>query len=103
MKKPKNTTVTINSDIKEMLDALKTDSVTYNDLFLYLVSVASPRIETKGLGRAERQLLEWLNLGYDRKISATELRFMSGVHLNGCKEVLELYSVEVEQFNAKFQ
>ena len=103
MSKNKNTTVTISTELKERLDALKGEKTTYNDLIQYLIEVATPRIETRGIGKAERLLLDWLHLGTDRKITASELRFISGVHLDGCKGVIDLYSVEVEQFNKQFE
>ena len=103
MSKNKNTTVTISTELKEKLDTLKGEKTTYNDLIQYLIEVATPRIETRGLGKAERLLLDWLHLGTDKRITPSELRFMSGVHLDGCKAVIELYQNEVDQFNEQFK
>lgn len=98
----KYTTVSMKNPVKEMLDSVKAEGQSYDELLTFLVNSLDFRTEVKGITKAEIQVKKWLAFGHDKPITATELRQFTSVNLNTCKEVIEVYIFEIEEFNTQF-
>ena len=99
MAKRKRKSVMLNAGVKNLLDGVKDESKSYNELIEYLVQSLDFKVEPRGAIKAEIQLKKWLYEGHERRITASELYKWSGVNYKLCKEVTELYEDDIKEHN----
>jgi hypothetical protein len=99
--------VTCTPKNKAKFQALKEKGgLTYDELIEYLLKKANLtgyRGLLRGSIKVESKLIDWLTLGHEKKITATELQRWCGVDYNTCKKTVALYKDEIDKFNLQFK
>jgi hypothetical protein len=103
-------TIRISESIFEKLEHIKEDlhespnhkPPTWNEVLDYLTMKEVSRVKLKGVALAEKTIIKFLILGHHKEINASELRKLVPVNLTACNKALELWSMEVEDFNSQF-
>jgi hypothetical protein len=97
------TSITTIDTTKAKIEALKGENLTYTDVLEYLLSLNNFKQDLSGSLKVELLLKQWLHLGHDRKITQTDIQRVTGCNLNTIKKIIELYTIEIEQHNAKYE
>lgn len=97
--KVETTTIRISKDLETKLKEMKGGN-TWEEIISYIADFQNFKAsKPQGAVLAEMTLKKWFALGFDAKITASEIRKWTGVNLNICKEVVLVYSAEIETFN----
>lgn len=98
-KEAQTTSITISKEVAARLNKLKGEKLTQSAILTYLLDNLEFRFPLDGKAKAEKQLREWLTFGFDKKITATELKKAANVNYPNCELIIKAYQNEVDNFN----
>ena len=101
--KNKKLSISTNEATANAFRALGENGATQHQILQYLLNLVNPRTEIKGTQKVELQLTKWLYLGYDKKITQTNLQRVTSSNVKMVQRVMEQYADEITQFNKSLE